>query len=99
MPDKMSQEKVRLLKAFGAEVIVTPTAVPPDHPDNYVMMAKRIAKETPNAILADQFYNDANPEAHYATTGPELWQQTNGRSRTSWRPPVQAERSLALVAT
>src|SRR4030088_3614172 len=79
MPDKMSQEKVRLLKAFGAEVIVTPTAVPPDHPDNYVMMAKRIAKETPNAILADQFDNEANPDAHYATTGPELWQQTGGK--------------------
>ena len=79
MPDKMSQEKVRLLKAFGAEVIITPTAVPPDHPDSYVMMAKRIANETPNAILADQFYNDANPEAHYATTGPELWEQTEGR--------------------
>jgi cystathionine beta-synthase len=79
MPDKMSQEKVRLLKAFGAEVIVTPTAVPPDHPDNYVMMAKRIAQETPNAVLANQFYNQANPEAHYATTGPELWEQTEGR--------------------
>src|SRR6188768_4213428 len=79
MPDKMSQEKVRLLKAFGAEVIITPTAVPPDHPDSYVMMAKRIANETPNAILADQFYNDANPEAHYATTGPELWEQTSGK--------------------
>ncbi|HEX6533688.1 MAG TPA: pyridoxal-phosphate dependent enzyme [Gemmatimonadaceae bacterium] len=79
MPDKMSQEKVRLLKAFGAEVIVTPTAVPPDHPDNYVMMAKRIAHETPNAILANQFYNEANPEAHFATTGPELWEQTEGR--------------------
>jgi cystathionine beta-synthase len=79
MPDKMSQEKVRLLKAFGAEVIVTPTAVPHDHPDNYVMMAKRIASETPNAILANQFYNEANPEAHYATTGPELWEQTEGR--------------------
>ncbi len=79
MPDKMSQEKVRLLKAFGAEVIITPTAVPPDHPDNYVMMAKRIAEETPNAILANQFYNAANPEAHYATTGPELWEQTEGR--------------------
>jgi len=79
MPDKMSQEKVRLLKAFGAEVIITPTAVPPDHPDNYVMMAKRIAREIPNAILADQFYNDANPEAHYETTGPELWEQTGGR--------------------
>jgi len=79
MPDKMSQEKVRLMKAFGAEVIVTPTAVPPDHPDNYVMMAKRIASETPNAILANQFDNQANPEAHYATTGPELWEQTEGR--------------------
>ncbi|HEY9225054.1 MAG TPA: cystathionine beta-synthase [Gemmatimonadaceae bacterium] len=79
MPDKMSQEKVRLLKAFGAEVIVTPTAVPPDHPDNYVMMAKRIAHETPNAILANQFYNDANPQAHYDTTGPEIWDQTEGR--------------------
>ena len=79
MPDKMSQEKVRLLKAFGAEVIITPTAVPPDHPDNYVMMAKRIASETPNAIFANQFYNDANPDAHYATTGPELWEQTEGR--------------------
>ena len=79
MPDKMSQEKVRLLKAFGAEVIITPTAVPPDHPDSYVMVAKRIAKETPNAILADQFYNEANPDAHYATTGPEIWEQTEGR--------------------
>ena len=79
MPDKMSQEKVRLLKAFGAEVIVTPTAVPPDHPDSYVTMAKRIAAETPNAMLANQFYNDANPAAHEATTGPELWEQTEGR--------------------
>ena len=79
MPDKMSQEKVRLLKAFGAEVIITPTAVAYDHPDNYVMMAKRIAEATPNAILANQFYNQANPDAHYATTGPELWEQTEGR--------------------
>jgi cystathionine beta-synthase len=79
MPDKMSQEKVRLLKAFGADVIITPTAVPPDHPDNYVMTAKRIVAETPGAILADQFYNAVNPDAHYATTGPELWEQTEGR--------------------
>jgi cystathionine beta-synthase len=79
IPDKMSQEKVRLLKAFGAEVIVTPTAVAPDHPDNYVMMAKRIAEETPNAILANQFYNQANPAAHYRTTGPEIWEQSEGR--------------------
>jgi cystathionine beta-synthase len=79
MPDKMSQEKVRLLKAFGAEVIITPTAVPPDHPDNYVETAKRIVRQTPGAILADQFYNQVNPEAHYASTGPELWEQTEGR--------------------
>lgn len=78
MPDKMSQEKVRLLKAFGADVIITPTAVPPDHPDNYVMKAKAIVKATPNAILANQFYNQVNPEAHYRTTGPELWEQTQG---------------------
>ncbi|WP_337170293.1 pyridoxal-phosphate dependent enzyme [Gemmatimonas aurantiaca] len=79
MPDKMSQEKVRLLKAFGAEVIITPTAVPPDHPQNYVQMAKRIVKETPGAILAGQFENPANPAAHVATTGPEIWEQTQGR--------------------
>jgi cystathionine beta-synthase len=79
MPDKMSQEKVRLLKAYGAEVVITPTAVPPDHPDNYVMKAKQIVKETPNAIFANQFYNPVNPEAHYATMGPEIWEQTEGR--------------------
>ena len=79
MPDKMSQEKVRLLKAFGAEVIITPTAVPPDHPDSYTSMAKRIASETPNAVLANQFYNQTNPQAHYETTGPELWEQTEGK--------------------
>lgn len=79
MSDKFSQEKVRLLKAFGAEVIVTPAAVPPDHPDNYIQVAKRIAEETPGAVLANQFYNPVNPEAHYATTGPEIWRQTSGR--------------------
>jgi len=79
LPDKMSQEKVRLLRAFGAEVVITPTAVPPDHPENYVMKAKQIVKDTPGAVLANQFYNPVNPEAHYATTGPELWEQTGGR--------------------
>ena len=79
MPDKMSQEKVRLLKAFGAEVVITPTAVPPDHPENYVMKAKQIVQDTPGAILANQFYNQENPEAHYRTTGPEIWEQTAGR--------------------
>ena len=79
MPDKMSQEKVRLLKAYGAEVVITPTAVPPDHPDNYVNKAKQIVKDTPGAILANQFFNQVNPEAHYQTTGPEIWAQTEGR--------------------
>jgi cystathionine beta-synthase len=79
MPDKMSQEKVRLLKAYGAEVVITPTAVPPDHPDNYVMKAKQIVHDTPGAVLANQFYNPVNPQAHYATTGPEIWAQTGGK--------------------
>jgi cystathionine beta-synthase len=79
MPDKMSTEKVKLLRAFGAEVIITPTAVPPDHPENYVMKAKAIVGGTPGAVLANQFYNPANPEAHYRTTGPELWEQSGGR--------------------
>jgi cystathionine beta-synthase len=79
MPDKMSQEKVRLLRAFGADVVITPTAVPPDHPDNYLMKAKSIALNTPGAVLTDQFYNQANPNAHYRTTGPELWEQSGGR--------------------
>jgi len=60
-------------------VVVTPTAVPPDHPEHYVMKAKQIVHDTPNAILANQFYNQVNPEAHYATTGPEIWHQTDGR--------------------
>jgi cystathionine beta-synthase len=79
MPDKMSQEKVKLLKAYGAEVVITPTAVPPDHPDNYIMKAKQIVHDTPGAILANQHFNQVNPEAHYATTGPEIWEQTEGR--------------------
>jgi cystathionine beta-synthase len=78
MPDKMSQEKVRLLKAYGAEVVITPTSVPPDHPDHYVIKAKQIVHDTPGAILANQFYNQINPEAHYRTTGPEIWEQTGG---------------------
>jgi cystathionine beta-synthase len=79
MPDKMSQEKVKLLKAYGAEVVITPTAVPPDHPDNYIMKAKQIVHDTPGAILANQHFNQVNPAAHYATTGPEIWEQTEGR--------------------
>jgi cystathionine beta-synthase len=79
MPDKMSQEKARLLRALGAEVIITPTAVPPDHPDNYIMKGRAIAAAHDNAIFADQHYNPVNPEVHYRTTGPEIWEQTDGK--------------------
>ncbi len=79
MPDKMSMEKAKLLKAFGAEVIMTPTAVTPDSPDHYVNVARRLVEETPNAVLADQFNNPENPEAHYRTTGAEIWEQVAGR--------------------
>jgi cystathionine beta-synthase len=79
MPDKMSQEKARLLRALGAEVIIVPTAVPPDHPDNYIVKGRAIAAAHPNSIFADQHYNPVNPEVHYRTTGPELWTQTEGR--------------------
>jgi cystathionine beta-synthase len=79
LPDKMSIEKIRLLRAFGAEVIVTPTAVPHDSPESYTEVAKRIVRETPNSILANQYFNPKNPEAHYKTTGPEIWDQTGGQ--------------------
>ena len=79
LPDKMSIEKIRLLKAFGAEVIVTPTAVPHDSPESYTEVAKRVVRETPNSILANQYFNPKNPEAHAKTTGPEIWEQTGGQ--------------------
>lgn len=79
IPDKMSSEKIRLLRAFGAEVIVVPTAVPPDHPEYYIQKAKAIVAATPGAIFANQHYNPDNPKAHYETTGPELWEQTKGK--------------------
>ena len=79
MPDKMSSEKVKLLRAFGAEVVITPTAVPPDHPDHYLQKARAITAATPGAVMADQFYNQANPQIHYETTGREIWEQSGGR--------------------
>ncbi|MEK7863344.1 MAG: cystathionine beta-synthase [Chloroflexota bacterium] len=78
MADKQSQEKRDLLRAFGAEVIVCPTAVPPESPESYYKVAERIARETPGGFLPNQYYNAMNPEAHYRTTGPELWAQTDG---------------------
>jgi len=79
MPDKMSMEKVRHLKALGADVIVTPTSVPPESPESYYSVAQKLVDETPNSILANQYFNPLNPEAHYRTTGPELWRQTEGK--------------------
>ncbi len=79
MPDKMSREKINLLKAYGAEVIVTPTAVPPDHPESYYEVAKRLVREIPGAFHANQYFNPENPLAHYTTTGPEVWEQTGGQ--------------------
>ena len=79
LPDKMSMEKIRLLRAMGAEVIVTPTAVPHESPESYTEVAKKIVRETPNSILANQYYNPRNPEAHYNTTGPEIWEATGGQ--------------------
>lgn len=79
LPDKMSHEKIQLLRAFGAKVVVTPTAVEPEDPRSYYNVAKRIVEETPNAILANQYHNPENPRSHYLTTGPEIWEQTSGR--------------------
>jgi cystathionine beta-synthase len=79
MPDKMSEEKIRLLRAFGAKVVITPTAVGPTDPRSYYEVAKRFARETPNAILANQYHNQDNPQTHELYTGPEIWNQTEGR--------------------
>jgi cystathionine beta-synthase len=79
MPDKMSKEKIDLLRAYGAEVVVAPTDVPPDSPQSYYRVADRLTQEIPGAFQPNQYANPANPETHYATTGPELWRQSAGR--------------------
>jgi cystathionine beta-synthase len=79
MSDKMSNEKVALLRAYGAEVVVCPTAVPPEHPDSYYSVADRLTRETPGAYRPDQYSNAANPAEHERSTGPEVWAQTAGR--------------------
>jgi cystathionine beta-synthase len=78
MPDKVAEEKRALLRAYGAEVVVCPTAVPPDSPESYYSVSNRLAEEIPGAYKPDQYSNQANPEAHYETTGPEVWEQTGG---------------------
>src|SRR5712692_1975157 len=79
MPDKMSSEKITLLRAYGAEVVVCPTAVPRESPQSYYSVAERLAREIPGAYQPNQYFNPANPAAHEATTGPEIWRQTDGR--------------------
>ena len=79
MTDKASVEKSRYLKALGADVVITPVSAKPGTPDHYVSTAKRIASETPNSFYPDQYSHPANPEAHYRTTGPEIWEQTDGK--------------------
>src|SRR5262249_44099007 len=78
MPDKMSQEKISTLRAFGAEAVITPTAVDPESPESYYSVSDRLAEEIPGGFKPDQYANMANPEAHYGTTGPEIWEQTGG---------------------
>ena len=78
MPDKMSQEKISLLRAYGAEVVICPTNVPPESPESYYSVSDRLAEEIPGAYKPDQYSNPANPTAHYETTGPEIWEQTGG---------------------
>ena len=78
MPDKQSMEKVKALRAIGAKVIITPTAVEPEDPRSYYSVSTRVARETPNSFYANQYHNPANPTAHYLSTGPEIWTQTNG---------------------
>jgi cystathionine beta-synthase len=79
MPDKMSAEKVNLLKAYGAEVVICPTAVAKDSPQSYYSVADRLTRDIPGAFQPNQYANPHNPEAHYNTTGPEIWRQTDGR--------------------
>lgn len=79
MPEKMSDEKRRLITAYGAKLILAPTELPFDHPDNYIEVAKRIARENENTHLLNQYTNPGNPMAHYEGTGPEIWEQTKGK--------------------
>ena len=78
MPDKMSQEKISMLRGYGAEVVITPTAVEHDSPESYYSVSSRLAEEIPGGFKPDQYSNMSNPEAHYRTTGPEIWEQTGG---------------------
>src|ERR671937_109089 len=79
MADKQSPEKVALLRAYGAEVVICPTAVPRDSPESYYSVAERLSREIPGAFQPNQYFNPENPRSHYLTTGPEIWEQTEGK--------------------
>ena len=79
MPDKMSDEKIRALEALGAKVVVCPTAVEPEDPRSYYCVSRKLSEETPNCLYANQYHNPVNPQAHYDSTGPEVWEQTGGK--------------------
>ena len=99
MPDKMSKEKIDLLRAYGAEVVITPTNVPNDSPESYYGVANRLTAEIPGAIQPDQWHNAQNPGAHYKTTGPEIWVRPPARSRTSsaaWAPAARSPEPRAF---
>ncbi len=94
-PDKVSEDKRNVLRAYGAQVVVCPTAVAPDHPDSYYSVSDRLVRETPKAWKPDQYSNPNGPLSHYESTGPEIWRDTDGGSRTS--SPVQAPAARSAV--
>ena len=85
MADKQSAEKQALLRAYGAEVVLCPTNVEPESPESYYSVAKRLARDIPGAFQPDQYWNQNNPDAHYRTTGPEIWRQTEGKHHAPGR--------------
>ena len=98
-PDKVAQDKISVLRAYGAEVVVCPTTVSPESPDSYYSVSDRLAGEIPGAWKPNQYANQANPESHYLTTVPEIWEQNPGSSPTSWPASAPAAPSQARAAT
>jgi len=99
MPDKMSQEKIALLRAYGAEVVICPTAVARESPESYYSVADRLASEIPGAFQPNQYFNPVNPQTHEETTGPEIWRQTDGTIDVFVAGVGTAGRSPALRGT
>jgi cystathionine beta-synthase len=98
-PDKVGQDKISVLRAYGAEVVVCPGTVSPGHPDSYYSVSDRLAAETPGGWKPDQYANPENPASHYHSTGPEIWAQRTAGSPTSWQASAPAARSRAPAGT